>query len=453
MKGIKKISAISFATSRGWTIVAKTAIPVIITLLLFIITTHIVSIPSFKNALLESKKQLPVDLSMTILSLLSDYESRVKRGEITADEARRRAILRIRKLRYGPDNKYYFWINDTTPRMIMHPYRPELDGKDLTYYADSSGKRLFVDMVNVTKNNKSGFVEYIWQWTDKADLDAKKISYVVLFEPWQWIIGTGVYYRDVEGVINNLTKNINRAFTAIILVVAAVSSLVIIQSLVREKKRLLAEDNLRKLLVEKEILIKEVHHRVKNNLQIISSLINLQAYSIKDEQMTAIFKETPGRILTLASIHELLYGSDNLSVISIRTIIQNLIGNISYLTGIRERKISISYDIQDVTVPMDIAIPVSLIINEVVTNSFKHAFPERSGTVRIAFDVYDGNFYSLIISDDGIGMARGGRTERSETLGVQLIGALVNQLCGRYELITKEGTEYRFIFPKTVGGR
>ncbi len=239
MKSVKNIGAVSFASSRGWTIAAKTAIPVIITLLLFIITTHIVSIPSFKNALLESKKQLPVDLSMTILSLLSDYETRVKHGEITGDEARRRAILRISKLRYGPDNKYYFWINDTTPRMIMHPYRPELNGKDLTYYADSSGKRLFVEMVSVTKKQKSGFVEYIWQWTDKADLETKKISYVVLFEPWQWIIGTGVYYRDVEGVINDLTKNINRAFTAIIIIVAAVSSFVIIQSLVREKKKVI----------------------------------------------------------------------------------------------------------------------------------------------------------------------------------------------------------------------
>ncbi len=214
----------------------------------------------------------------------------------------------------------------------------------------------------------------------------------------------------------------------------------------------MAEDNLRKLLAEKEILIKEVHHRVKNNLQIISSLINLQAYSIKDEGMTAIFKETQGRILTLAATHEILYGSDDLSVISISTIIRNLIGNISYLTGTMERKISVSYDIQDIGVPMDIAIPVSLIVNEVVTNSFKHAFPERSGTVRIAFSVNDANYYYLVIADDGIGMARDGALEESKTLGIQLIGALANQLNGRYEVITKEGTEYRFIFPRPDGG-
>ncbi len=228
MKSIKKIAPAFPAAPPGWTIVAKTAIPVIITLLLFIITTHVVSIPSFKSALLESKKQLPIDLSMTVLSLLSNYESRVRLGEISPAEARKRAILRIRDLRYGPENKYYFWINDTTPRMVMHPYRSELEGKDLTYYADSSGKRLFVEMVDVAKKNKSGFVEYIWQWTDKTDLETKKISYVVLFEPWQWIIGTGVYYRDVEHVINDLTKNINRAFTAIIIIVAMVSSFVII---------------------------------------------------------------------------------------------------------------------------------------------------------------------------------------------------------------------------------
>ncbi len=449
---MKKNRTIFPAATPGWIIAAKTAGPVIITIILFIITTHIVSIPSFKHALLESKKQLPVDLSMTILSLLSDYESRAQRGEFSPGEARKRALLRISKLRYGPDNKYYFWINDTSPRMIMHPYRPDLEGRDLGDYADSSGKYLFVEMVKVAKEHKAGFVEYIWQWTDKKDIETKKIYYIALFEPWQWIIGTGVYYRDVEGVINNLAKNINRAFIVILLVVTVLSFMIIGQSLVREKKRIEAEDSLRRSLTEKEVLLKEVHHRVKNNLQIISSLINLQAYSIQDEQMNSIFKETQGRILTLASIHEILYGSDDLAVISMKRIINNLISSISFLAGGREQKISIDYDISDVSVPLDISIPVSLIINEVVTNSFKHAFPGREGSVRISFHETGANAYSMVIADNGIGMDSVRSPEEPATLGIQLIEALVKQLDGEYDVATEGGTEYRFIFPRDSSG-
>ncbi len=126
------------------------------------------------------------------------------------EEAQETAIAMIKNMRYGSEGKDYLWINDFRPYMIMHPFRSDLNGKDVSDYSDPTGKRLFVEMAQVCERSGQGFVHYIWQWKDNAQKLVPKISYVKTFKPWKWILGTGIYIEDVnEGIAAITIKNDN----------------------------------------------------------------------------------------------------------------------------------------------------------------------------------------------------------------------------------------------------
>jgi methyl-accepting chemotaxis protein len=133
--------------------------------------------------------------SELVYSLLSDFDARVKSGELTVGEAQKSAALRIKSLRYSGNE--YFWINDLTPKMIMHPIKPELDGKDLGDMKDPTGKRLFVEFADVCKAKGEGFVDYMWPKPGESKPVAK-MSFVKLYQPWGWVVGTGVYIDDLQ---------------------------------------------------------------------------------------------------------------------------------------------------------------------------------------------------------------------------------------------------------------
>jgi methyl-accepting chemotaxis protein len=136
-------------------------------------------------------------------SLMTDYEGRVKSGEFTLEDAKKSAALRIKELRYR--GQEYFWINDLGPTMIMHPFKPELDGKNLSDFADPNGKHLFVEFVKACKANKDGFIDYMWPKPGDSK-PVPKMSYVKLFEPWGWIVGSGVYIDDVQAELSEIRK-------------------------------------------------------------------------------------------------------------------------------------------------------------------------------------------------------------------------------------------------------
>lgn len=142
----------------------------------------------------QAKAQSLVEIPYSIITNLYQLE---QAGKISRTEAQRRALENIRVLRYEGAN--YFWINDAHPTMVMHPMKPELDGKDLTNYKDSTGKAMFIEFVNASKNEKGGFVYYLWP-RPGADAPVKKLSYVRAFEPWGWVVGTGIYIDDVDAI-------------------------------------------------------------------------------------------------------------------------------------------------------------------------------------------------------------------------------------------------------------
>ena len=219
-------------------------VPTILSILLFILSIFFIILPRFQQNIMNGKREMIKELTNSAWSILAKYENDERKGLLTQEDAKKTAASRIQYLRYGEENKDYFWITDMTPIMIMHPFRPDLNGEDLTNFKDPHGKRLFVEFVNTVKKSDHGYVDYMWQWKDDAKKIVPKLSYVKLFKPWGWIIGTGVYIEDVKKEINALTKRLLWISTGITFLLAFLLFFISQQSLKIERKRIAAEKNL-----------------------------------------------------------------------------------------------------------------------------------------------------------------------------------------------------------------
>ncbi len=207
-----------------------------------------------------------------------------------------------------------------------------------------------------------------------------------------------------------------------------------------------AEGHALAMLQEKEVLLKEIHHRVKNNLQIISSLLSLQSGSSNEESLVKKFRDSQDRIRTMALIHEKLYQSSDLSHIDFEEYVGSLTGYLSrsYTVG---GNIRMYRDIQDISLDIDVAIPCGLIINELVSNSLKYAFPEgQTGQISIGLTRGAGG-YELTVRDDGKGLPPGFDFHTSSSLGLLLVNTLVEQLDGTISMDGTQGTCFKITFP------
>jgi PAS domain S-box-containing protein len=211
----------------------------------------------------------------------------------------------------------------------------------------------------------------------------------------------------------------------------------------------LAEERMQTALAEKTVLLKEVHHRVKNNLQIISSLLYLQSESLRDEQSRVFFRDSQNRIGAMALVHQKLYQSESLAFIDFREYIEDL-ANYLYAGTVKDRDlICLKVDAGDVSLGVDEAIPCGLIVNELLSNSLKHAFPDgREGEISIRCRAGEDGWITLTVSDNGVGMPTGLDFRNTETLGLQLVTMLVKQLRGRITIDSEPGgTAAKLAFP------
>jgi PAS domain S-box-containing protein len=217
---------------------------------------------------------------------------------------------------------------------------------------------------------------------------------------------------------------------------------------ITERKK--AEDLVKASLLEKEILLKEIHHRVKNNLQIICSLLNLQSNTIDDPQSLAQFQDSQNRIRSMALIHERLYRSNDLGSIDFGAYLSDLAGSLIQAYRRQAQNTRLEVDADPVMLDIDTAIPCGLIVNELVSNALKHAFPDgRSGTIAIELrDAVDSGPYRLIVQDDGIGIAADRIDQFTSSLGLQLVHSLTNQLDGSVDLQCSSGTRLEIQFAR-----
>jgi len=211
--------------------------------------------------------------------------------------------------------------------------------------------------------------------------------------------------------------------------------------------RKFTESRIQAALREKEVLLKEIHHRVKNNMQVVSSLLQLQAQYIEDEPTLALFEESQTRIHSMALIHEQLYQSENLARIDLPSYVEDLVANLCQSFGCGNTSIQFNLNVDPIYLNIETAIPCGLIINELVSNSLKYAFPKSlTGEINIKFNQINSQQFHLSIQDNGSGFPADFDVETSETLGLRLVRMLIHQLDGTLVIDSECGTCYNINF-------
>ncbi len=249
--------------------------------------------------------------------------------------------------------------------------------------------------------------------------------------------------RNYEFNLKDNNGNLRNIYTTIATIPGTRKTLVSLQDITDRKN---TEKRLKTSLKDKDVLLREIHHRVKNNLQIISSLLNLQSRYIDDENTLNVFAESQNRVRSMALIHEKLYKSRSMSKIDFGDYINDLTENLLYNYHIDPSRIQIKTEIDDIFFDVDTAIPCGLIINELITNCLKHAFPENhKGSIGIELFKREEDF-ELNINDTGVGFPDHIDFENTESLGMQIVNNLVNQVDGTIGLNNQNGTSFNIVF-------
>jgi PAS domain S-box-containing protein len=211
--------------------------------------------------------------------------------------------------------------------------------------------------------------------------------------------------------------------------------------------RRLADQKIKQTLQEKEVLLREVHHRVKNNLQVICSMLRLQERQFQDAALQQALRECRERVVAMAMIHDQLHRAKDFSKIDLGDYIRKLAASLFCSYGVNSTNIALSMDLEDIAVGVDTAIPCGLIVNELISNSLRHAFPEgREGRVSLGLHSWPGGRVELTIADDGQGFLTGAHEAGVRSLGLWLVDLLADQIAAAVERSNAAGTHYRFVF-------
>ncbi len=255
---------------------------------------------------------------------------------------------------------------------------------------------------------------------------------------YEWVLGEGQDVRYYQTSLSPLRLDDQR-----------VVGIVGLGRDITELKR--AQQDLTASLREKELMLKEIHHRVKNNMQIISSLINLQSRYVPDDTYRKLFLESAHRIRAMSLVHEKLYQSKNFARINFHDYISALAGYLFDSYNVDRRYIDLSLEVSELEIGIDQAIPCAQIINELMSNSLKYAFaPGREGRIFLMFSRNGDGSFHLVVGDDGRGLPEEFGLDRTATLGYQLITGLVRQLRGTLSLIRDKGTVVSLVFPENI---
>lgn len=362
-------------------------------------------------------------------------------AELIVHEMRREGIDFI-SMRVETEEEYVNALEDFSPDVVLVDHSlPQFDGvtaleilkektpdTPLIFVSGKIGDEFAVDVLKkgaadyVFKNNLSKLVPAIERaLKERSELLERRKAEEKL----------KTAYKDMEVRIQNRTRELSQ----------------INQRLLGEiAERKLVEEALNKSIKEKDVLLKEIHHRVKNNLQIVSSLLSLQSQYVNEPGSVELFKESQSRIISMALIHEKLYQTGDLTRINLSEYANELIGDLFRSYSVNTHLVKYQIESKNILLDINTAIPCGLIINELVTNSIKHAFPDnRSGEIKIDIQCQDGNCI-LKIADNGIGFPDDLDINDVKTLGLQLVTSLTKQLDGTIKLDREGGTCFTIKF-------
>lgn len=218
--------------------------PTLLAMVLFAVALFAVVLPAMDRALMDRQREMARELTNSAWSFLAEAHRQEQAGALTREQAQQSAMAHISALRYGREGKDYFWLQDMHPHILMHPYRPDLNGQDVSEFRDPRGTRIFVEFANLVRNREAGFIEYVWQWKDDPARLESKESYVRGFAPWGWIIGTGIYTDDVRQELTRIERRVTLVSLGISAVVVLLLSYVMRAGLRLERERANAEESL-----------------------------------------------------------------------------------------------------------------------------------------------------------------------------------------------------------------
>ncbi|MFZ5761217.1 MAG: cache domain-containing protein [Thermodesulfobacteriota bacterium] len=282
----------------------KTIFPPLLTAILFVVVVYQVFLPSLEAALLERKREMVHELTETAWHILQTYDALAERGEIAPAEARQKAIRQIREIRYGDDHKSYFWINDMRPVMVMHPYRTDLEGKALANFVDPAGNALFKQIVATVVAQQEGYVDYMWQRQDDPTRIVPKISFVKAFQPWGWIIGTGIYLDDVQQEIKTISRRIAAFSGLIFATVLLLGGFMVNHGLRTARKKRAAEEALTRSHADLERLVEERTKGLEEANRLLQHEIRVRteaeaAYSESEKKYRTLYQAANDAIVLL----------------------------------------------------------------------------------------------------------------------------------------------------------
>ncbi len=313
---------------------------------------------------------------------------------------------------------------------------PELDGFDVIYVISQKAPETPIIVISGT-GNISDAIDAIrlgaWDYITKPIHDLAILKHTIgkVLERARLLKENRLYQNHLEEKVKERTSELEDTNKKLIIEIA---------------NRIQMEKTIKTSLKEKEILLREIHHRVENNMQIISSLITLLASQIQDKDSLDKLKETENRIKSMSYIHEVLYQTQNFTELEFGDYIRQLISELYSVYDMNTRQIAITMTIENLLLGFDTAIPCGLIINELMSNVFKHAFPnEKKGRVTITLKQLE-DCFDLIIADNGIGFPDEFDLENCQTLGLTLVYGWVKQLKGKISIRKEKGTVFHIIF-------
>ena len=532
----------------------------IVIILLFFLTIFLIIFPYIKKSFVEKETDSIKLLVEQQIQTLDSLSNSVSEGRMTLSEAKETALDLIIDQRYGANKEFYFWILDMEPVLLMHPFRVDLVGRYVGDFSDKEGNFLFSEMVEIVRTGGEGYLNYLWELPYSQDTVIEKKSFVKLFEPWGWIIGTGFYIEQLSSEIHSLFLLITILSVIVMLLIIMISIRIFRQRIhlnrenvffqtnyiesERRYKELIASMNegfviinaeneielanrkfaemtgkksteiigedmrkfisldnlniytenikLRKQgfnkayeidllgrngrriptiispmgvfkneteyrgsfavltdistlkntqealntsLREKESLIQEIHHRVKNNLQIIISMLNLQKMDQTSKEINSFIERYESRIFSMALVHELLYESSSIDSVDFSNYLNHLVNNMlsEYMRDFKNVKLTEKID--NISIPVDKATVVGLIMTEIIIK-FCRLFNEQPAAPQHDLQLESENssdFYKLVVSSD-ICLISEEEMEEGKDIDLMFLEILIHQLDGSLEI-------------------
>ncbi len=376
-------------------------------------------------------------LPMALRKLLNNKEAMERQNlDLRATEQRYSELVQaLPDIIYSLDGEGRFvFVNDSIRRLGWNPV--ELIGKHFDVIIDPE------DMEKVSRRHVAG--EHQRRYPGQLALfdERKSDDHMVKLKRKTNLIGS----EDLFGSIITYGEVNAVGFVTPGQPVDESGSIGIIRDITQRKE---AEEIVRRSLREKELLLSEIHHRVKNNLQVISSLLNLQSGGIRDEEAQGRFADAQMQIQSMALVHEHLYQSGIFGTLNMSHYVESLCGHLFDIYGAPHEHVALDICVEAIPISIRQAMPIALILNELVSNSLKYAFPgDRSGTIRIAMSLTDEDYVELVVDDDGVGFPDNFEVADGATLGHTLIHSLVHQLDGTLDIAGKDGVRcvIRFAF-------